>query len=224
MSYTYLMTDGNNYKIGYTDRTPQQRVKELMSNSSTYYEITIDAYTEVLKGKQLEKRLHNHFNNKRIHAGREWFSLDIEDVAYIHNIFELEKLGECFAPFSKEGKRLAEIDEKQKEHKKKREEYNKNKKEQEKALQERITKSIKYLAWKNIRLRAFGHVVAWSSSILILLYLIGVTPQDYTEDGILSLISITVILSFTSLHAGLETRKEAIRTTVMAHAKIKSMH
>ncbi len=108
MSYTYLMTDGRNYKIGYTDRTPQQRAMELMANSSTYYTITVDAYTEVLRGRELERMLHNKYSNKRIHSSREWFSLNDDDVATIHNIFEEKAIGESHAPKSNAGKKLAE--------------------------------------------------------------------------------------------------------------------
>ena len=101
------MSDGRNYKIGYTDRTPQERVRELMANSSTYYEITIEAYTEVLRGRDLEKFLHDKYSDKRIDRNREWFSLNDNDVATIHNIFKEKAIGDCLAPKSRVGRELA---------------------------------------------------------------------------------------------------------------------
>ena len=68
MSYTYLMSDGINFKIGYTDRTPQKRALELMQNSAIYTEITVNAYTEILDGKALERTLHSKYSNERIQS------------------------------------------------------------------------------------------------------------------------------------------------------------
>lgn len=84
---TYLLTDGQNYKIGMTTRWIDQRVKELNSSTSTYREITVVAYSDNDDCYGLEKSLHRKYYKERIHSGREWFQLSDIQIQEIKDIF-----------------------------------------------------------------------------------------------------------------------------------------
>lgn len=64
------------YKIGYTRRSINQRIKEFKTgNASDFY--IVDSFKSKW-GTKIESRLHNLFRSKKISG--EWFDLNDEDI------------------------------------------------------------------------------------------------------------------------------------------------
>ena len=103
--YTYLITNGREYKIGITTKTPQSRVVELQTGSPT--KITISGYSYNINALAMERKLHEKFASKRLEG--EWFSLNDDDVAIIHHHFENNYLDEFLAPLSAKGVELTKV-------------------------------------------------------------------------------------------------------------------
>ena len=97
--YTYLITNGKEYKIGITTKTPVSIVAELQTGSPT--KITISGYSYNSNALEMEQWLHLKFSNKRLEG--EWFALNDDDVAIIHYHFETNHLDEYLAPLSARG-------------------------------------------------------------------------------------------------------------------------
>ncbi len=97
--YTYLITNGREYKIGITTKTPQSRVAELQTGSPT--KITISGYSYNSNALAMEVELHKKFSSKRLEG--EWFALNDDDIAIIHHHFENNYLDEFHAPLSERG-------------------------------------------------------------------------------------------------------------------------
>jgi len=80
------------YKIGYTRRTIEQRIKEFKTgNGSDFY--IVDSFQSKW-GAKIEARIHKAFKHKRING--EWFSLNETDISQfgklcetIHNVLNL---------------------------------------------------------------------------------------------------------------------------------------
>ena len=65
--------DGNKvYKIGYTKRDINERVKEFKTGNSN--NLTIESFFTSKWAKKIEKGLHRHFKNYKISG--EWFKLE----------------------------------------------------------------------------------------------------------------------------------------------------
>jgi hypothetical protein len=80
------------YKIGYTKRNPQNRIKEIKTGNASDLEL-VDFF-ESKWGTQIEAKLHRHFCEKKISG--EWFRLTAYDLIKFreiceqsHNNFEL---------------------------------------------------------------------------------------------------------------------------------------
>lgn len=67
------------YKIGRTQRPIEKRLNELRTSNANPLEVLFVYQTDW--GLQVEKRLHRHFNDKRMEG--EWFNLDENDVSEI---------------------------------------------------------------------------------------------------------------------------------------------
>lgn len=66
----------NLYKIGYTRREIEKRIKEFKTgNASSFY--IVDSFQSEW-GTKIESRLHRVFNHKKISG--EWFDLDENDI------------------------------------------------------------------------------------------------------------------------------------------------
>ena len=85
-------TDANYYKIGWTKRDPQKRLKELKTGNS--HELELVEVFETKWGPRIESNLHKHFGEFRWEG--EWFLLNEKQVSEFkeicqrnHNIFEL---------------------------------------------------------------------------------------------------------------------------------------
>lgn len=80
------------YKIGFTRRKIEDRIKEFETGNGTNLFI-IDSYKSKW-GTKIEARLHSIFKNKKIRG--EWFNLDENDILkfnshceLLHNNFEI---------------------------------------------------------------------------------------------------------------------------------------
>lgn len=71
------------YKIGYTRRDVQQRIRDFKTGNASNFDIH-GVYPCSSYHVTLEKRLHTHFSAKRISG--EWFELDIDDVYNFGNL------------------------------------------------------------------------------------------------------------------------------------------
>lgn len=74
------------YKIGWTKRDPNKRLKELKTANSQ--NLKIEKVFQSKYGPRIEANLHRRFNNKRCNG--EWFELSNEDVNKFENICKKE--------------------------------------------------------------------------------------------------------------------------------------
>jgi len=81
--YVYVISNpslpDNLVKIGFTDRDPSQRLKELdQAGLPTEY---VEHYRiRTANPRQLEKRLHEHFASKRLREDKEFFTVTPQEV------------------------------------------------------------------------------------------------------------------------------------------------
>lgn len=80
------------YKIGYTKRTIEQRIREFKTGNASEFTI-IDSFQSDW-GTKIEAQLHKRFNHKKVNG--EWFKLDESDInkfqdmcSLIHNNLEI---------------------------------------------------------------------------------------------------------------------------------------
>jgi len=71
----YLITDGEYYKIGYTDLQVERRIAELQTGNPR----KLSVIAVLNGGRQLEQQFHAMFGHGRV--GGEWFKLDQTDLA-----------------------------------------------------------------------------------------------------------------------------------------------
>lgn len=64
------------YKIGYTRRTPEIRIKEFKTGNAS--DMSVVSEFKSKWGTKIESQLHKLFNKKKV--GGEWFDLDESDV------------------------------------------------------------------------------------------------------------------------------------------------
>ena len=64
------------YKIGYTKRDVEKRIKEFKTGNASCFEI-VDIFTSTW-GVKIEKTLHKHFNNFKVEG--EWFDLNENQI------------------------------------------------------------------------------------------------------------------------------------------------
>jgi hypothetical protein len=80
MFHVYLLCAEINgeklYKIGYTRRTPEQRIKEFKTGNASEFWL-VDSYKSKW-GTKIEAQLHRSFKAKKVSG--EWFSLSEEDL------------------------------------------------------------------------------------------------------------------------------------------------
>ena len=70
------------YKIGWTKRSPEKRLKELRTANSQ--DLKIEKVFKSKFGPKIESNLHRRFSSKRKNG--EWFELDIKDVDEFENL------------------------------------------------------------------------------------------------------------------------------------------
>lgn len=92
--YLIKNLDDNQYKIGYTRRTVEDRLKEFKTGNCN--DLKIISQFESKWGTKIEASLHRKFKWKKI--GGEWFSLDKEEADNF--LYECQKLDEIYTHLS----------------------------------------------------------------------------------------------------------------------------
>jgi len=108
--YTYLISNGQSYKIGITTTIVAKRIAELQTGSARKLEISGYSYNK--NALAMEKLLHKRYASKRLEG--EWFNLTGDDIASIHHHFETNYLDEYLAPLSAKGMAITKIKKKNK--------------------------------------------------------------------------------------------------------------
>jgi hypothetical protein len=96
MINVYLISAETNgkklYKIGYTKRKVEERIKEFKTGNTAVFSI-IEVFNSKW-GTKIEASLHRQFYTKKV--GGEWFDLDVNDLnnylnlcEQLHNNFEI---------------------------------------------------------------------------------------------------------------------------------------
>ena len=96
MINVYLISAETNgkklYKIGYTKRKVEERIKEFKTGNTAVFSI-IEVFNSKW-GTKIESSLHRQFYTKKV--GGEWFDLDVNDLnnylnlcEQLHNNFEI---------------------------------------------------------------------------------------------------------------------------------------
>jgi len=67
-------------KIGYTERSPSQRCKELSSSTSAPEDFYIQLYVEVDNARAVEAAIHAYFDADRVNPAREFFRVEPIDL------------------------------------------------------------------------------------------------------------------------------------------------
>jgi hypothetical protein len=70
------------YKIGWTKRSPEKRLKELKTGNSQ--DLKIEKVFKSKFGPKIERNLHRRFSSKRKNG--EWFELDEDEVSQFENL------------------------------------------------------------------------------------------------------------------------------------------
>jgi hypothetical protein len=80
----------NLYKVGHTLKSPQQRAKELSSQTNMPESFEVVFYGEISNPNRLENELHEIYAENRINASREFFKLTDDEVFWLcHYIKEI---------------------------------------------------------------------------------------------------------------------------------------
>jgi hypothetical protein len=91
MYKVYLIECDNRYKIGYTRKSIEQRIKQMQTGNSKSFNL-VSAF-ESKWGTRIESHLHRRYKNKKVSG--EWFELSEEDILTFeiqcqdwHNVME----------------------------------------------------------------------------------------------------------------------------------------
>jgi hypothetical protein len=91
MYKVYLIECDNKYKIGYTRKSIDQRIKQMKTGNSG--NLNLISFFESKWGTKIESHLHRKFKSKKVSG--EWFELDENDVLTFelqcqewHNVME----------------------------------------------------------------------------------------------------------------------------------------
>lgn len=69
------------YKIGFTTKHPRARMAELSSASGCPTPFTLLAYFGATEPQRVESSLHRYFANRRVNGNREFFYLELSEIA-----------------------------------------------------------------------------------------------------------------------------------------------
>lgn len=88
MGKVYFFTNGENIKIGYTNNTLKNRLKQLNTGSDNQ----LYALGYITGDKEKEKELHLKFSREKIRNNGEWFYPSSEIIDYINSVNEKENI------------------------------------------------------------------------------------------------------------------------------------
>lgn len=93
MGYIYALTNESMpglIKIGMTDRTVHERIKELNNSTGVPTPFLVSHFVEVHDALSAEQSLHKRFNAHRVNNGREFFKVPMVDVIAAMDEFRLD--------------------------------------------------------------------------------------------------------------------------------------
>lgn len=79
------------FKVGCTERSPQQRAEELSKGTGVPTEFIVLAYIECARFEWVERDIHVRLADYRVNRGREFFRAPLELIAR-HMFFHLENI------------------------------------------------------------------------------------------------------------------------------------
>lgn len=91
IGFVYLIANDSMpglYKIGYTERAPSARVRELSKSTSNPTEFILLVYAEHEDPRNLEATIHQRLSEKRVNNGKEFFRLDLSDLYSVISIIK----------------------------------------------------------------------------------------------------------------------------------------
>ena len=81
-------------KIGYTERSVEERLKE--ANSSNTFKpptpFVLEYYVEDIDAKEKEKMIHELIDSKRVNKKREYFKITIQEIKIIFDLIKSKKI------------------------------------------------------------------------------------------------------------------------------------
>jgi hypothetical protein len=85
MSWGFVYVLGNDcmpgiYKIGMTEKAPQERLEQLSSSTSAPVPFWMAFYAQVRNAADIERQLHAHFADVRVNPNREFFSTTLQEL------------------------------------------------------------------------------------------------------------------------------------------------
>ena len=86
IGFVYFITNGQNIKIGFTSKSPKQRLKQL--NTGSDKQLFLLGYMSATQSK--EKELHSQFEYLKIRSNGEWFQVDDKLLDYINEVNEIK--------------------------------------------------------------------------------------------------------------------------------------
>ena len=92
-NYVYVMSNKsypkNTYKIGWTSGLPEDRADQLSSETGVLYPFKVEHSKKFKDAENIEKQIHEHFDEHRVRKNKEYFDLDIKKIIeYIDDIEE----------------------------------------------------------------------------------------------------------------------------------------
>ncbi|HJP69521.1 MAG TPA: GIY-YIG nuclease family protein [Sphingomicrobium sp.] len=68
------------YKIGMTEKAPQERLEQLSSATSIPLPFDMVFFAQVQNPLKVEQAMHRHFEDRRVNESREFFRASIKDI------------------------------------------------------------------------------------------------------------------------------------------------
>jgi len=90
-NYVYIFSNKsypkNTYKIGWTSGLPEDRADQLSSETGVLHPFKVEYSKKFKDAENVEKKIHQHFNEYRVRKNKEYFDLDIKKIKiYIEGI------------------------------------------------------------------------------------------------------------------------------------------
>ena len=82
-SWVYVLTNKtmpNLVKIGYTNRTPDKRAKQISRGTGVPLSFNVEYAFRCFNGEMLERELHKFLTPYRLNSDREFFQMTVEDA------------------------------------------------------------------------------------------------------------------------------------------------
>jgi hypothetical protein len=85
MSWGFVYVLGNDcmpgiYKIGMTEKAPQERLEQLSSSTSVPEPFWMAFYAQVKGAPDVERAMHDEFDEHRVNPSREFFRVSLRDL------------------------------------------------------------------------------------------------------------------------------------------------